>query len=209
MYISICGLDGVGKTTIFNELARRLEFQDFIFFPRFDRIIEKRTESALRDIYEVDKFWFSGSCGNAISLACGIDWYTNYHATIAPLLLKGKSIITDRSNICFLAYNIAQEYPNDITEKLLKSVRFPDIVVFLELEESIRLKRLSRRKYEYDSIETSEMQNKLFQGYEKILSSTIKSEVLRINNDNLENTITLIFDKVKLNRPGSSGGPLV
>jgi thymidylate kinase len=128
MIIALEGGICSGKTT----LAKEFESQDFYLIPEYMDIIQPCEENKIRDL--------TASKHSAINVFLEIE---KRRKKIYLENSKGKNIILDRSYLTLFAYEYAigrnicnMEFPD-----LYKNVIIPNIIVFLDVNDALRMKR--------------------------------------------------------------------
>src|SRR5688500_800501 len=135
LMIAFCGVDGVGKTSLFRMLSERLKEPEFVFVSRgpsdSDRLIERRFPRLFGDWRD----WVEGEHAEALALACAMDYGVFYDRQIKPLLAAGsqdpRAIITDRHAICVLAYASCNRSPTSLAATLREPLLVPALIFYL------------------------------------------------------------------------------
>lgn len=141
LLIAICGLDGAGKTTQITLLSKWFEKKNMLFKTTKQPTDTYRNDSRVRDYLD------NGECPDmkALAMLAAADRKWHIKTVIEPNLNKGIHVITDRylySSIAF--FNARGLNPNLITE-LNRDVRKPDITIYIDVEPTVSLERISFR----------------------------------------------------------------
>ena len=192
--ISLCGIDGVGKTSIFKKLKSDAELKDKVYFiGRGPAMAESTIETCFpRNGGSED--WFRGEFNQAIAIACAIDYVNYYNQVIKPILNASsrqcKIILTDRHTPCFKAFTLMNNQPSNIALEILNSVLPPEKVIFITLEEELIQQRMDISPELIHEFETKKCQKKLLLAYEDLFRDS-DLIVEKVSNDGLfEQTLT-------------------
>lgn len=159
MLITVCGLDGCGKTTMLKRLTKDLEekYQVFITkqptdFVRKSEIFRTYTDSPHHAAYDY----------RSLSLLCASDRLQHVNKVIEPEMAKGKIVLSDRYFYSCLANLRARGFKNDqwiyeIAQWIIK----PDIAFFFDVPVERAVARVRRRPEEKDRYIDMELQYKL------------------------------------------------
>jgi thymidylate kinase len=185
---SLCGLDGVGKTSMFETLAKRYTSPDFVFVGRGPADAEDLIERSFPRRHRDFRDWIEGPFSAAMAIACAMDYAVYHRATIARLLdgscarLFGRApraIVTDRHALCFVAYAASGGAPDPTAIGILDAVSPPDVVFLIEAsEETIAHRRKGERTHEFDD---PRIQQAVKRGYAWALGRHL-GEIVRIDN---------------------------
>lgn len=160
--IVIEGIDGVGKSTLFEALKNKLSQSNIIFsfepteghYGRLLREALKKKNSDQETLFELFLR----------------DRAEHVEKLILPSLKTGKIVILDRYYLSTVAYQGV--HFKDLFYLLSKNETFsplPDIVIYLELPIKLALDRIKKRNKELSLFEKEEILNRISENYEKIL----------------------------------------
>ena len=159
MLITVCGLDGCGKTTMLKRLTKDLEEKHQVFitkqptdFVRKSEIFRTYTDSPHHAAYDY----------RSLSLLCASDRLQHVNKVIEPEMAKGKIVLSDRYFYSCLANLRARGFKNDqwiyeIAQWIIK----PDIAFFFDVPVEREVVRVRRRREEKDRYIDMELQYKL------------------------------------------------
>lgn len=146
LLIAFAGIDGSGKSTQINHLAKWLHSAGLEVFPTkpalngftvVKKLAKQMTgdESAYYTIMPTTLHEFVISC----------DFVAHYFNIIEPQLKAGKTVICDRSSLCYRAY--AKAFGADLTwiQRIYDLVPQPDITIFLDVPIDVSHQRLLKR----------------------------------------------------------------
>ncbi len=181
--IAMCGLDGVGKTSLFNLLSERITDDSFSFMRKGRVDSERMVERYMPRKYGDYRDWIQGPYSEAIALACAMDYCVYYDDSIKPKIedYKTRVIITDRHAVCFIAYADINQTPNPIAIELLQSVTPPDIIIYITLSDKKVAERARNSGKPFDEFEDPRSQILQKQSYERLLP-TYGPQVIKIDN---------------------------
>lgn len=186
---ALCGVDGVGKTSLLKMLSAHLSGPEFVFVGRgpadAERLVERRFPRRFGDWRD----WIEGEHSEALAVACAFDYGVYYDRAVRPLMqceprqaTPPRAIITDRHAICFLAYAYCNPSPNRLAVRLLREFPAPDVVFYVTLpEEVIQARRELVVGRAADEFENLNAQRRLHAAYELLLSD-YPARVIRVDN---------------------------
>lgn len=184
---ALCGLDGVGKTSLFRALAERCSSPDYAFVGRGPNQAEATVERLFPRRWNDYRDWLQGNFAGAMALACALD-YAAYHEVTIASLLRGTSaklfgrdplaIVTDRHALCFQAYARCIDPPSLPSLELLAGVPQPDVIFFVEISEG---EAERRRQGEAQLFEDPRAQAAERRGYQEALED-FEGELVRVDN---------------------------
>ena len=188
LLIAVCGIDGVGKTTLIDKLKKETFSKDFVF-------VQKRTNEIFKLAKKYHPFapadgkpWIGNSFSRAIAYACAFDFLQHFSKNVQPQLEAGKVIVSDRYSLSWLVYaHIVGNVYSDIRD-LLGSIPEPDHLIYIYASNRVVKKRLEARG---DKSATSEHRRK---AYEEILTSY--RNVTRISS---ERRIQEVYREFRMN----------
>jgi thymidylate kinase len=198
--ISLCGLDGVGKTSILHALDETEELRDVFCVDRGP----DDTESTVEKHYPRSgglSDWIKGDFNRAIATGCAIDYVAYYHAIIAPVLpgtdntgRRYRAIVTDRHTPCFKAFTMLNDSPSRTALALLSSVPDPDFIINITLDrEEIKTRHGATPGADYE-FESDHCQEKLLLAYQEVFKSMDRPVYTIQNNTALDVTVDKIAD---------------
>ena len=190
LFVSICGLDGVGKTTVIRTLAEQHCDNRYYFVGRGPAECERAVERTIPRVYRDWRDWIQGPHAQALAVACAFDYLAYFNRVIAPLfrsglerfhgLLAPSVVLTDRHALCFEAYARCNGQPNELALQLLGSVPRPDLVFYLTLPPALIEARRSEGDVQ-DEFEHPQAQARQAAAYEEVLRE-LSCPVIRIDN---------------------------
>ncbi|MET0106413.1 MAG: hypothetical protein ABW072_14915 [Sedimenticola sp.] len=186
--ISLCGVDGVGKTSILQALTQKEELREIYFVGRGPADAESTIEKYYPRSGAISD-WLEGDFNRAIATGCAIDYVAYYHAVVAPLLTgkdnsgrRYRAIVCDRHTPCFNAFTLINDAPSQHALALLSSVPDPDCIINVTLDR-MHIKKRHGEAFGADyEFESDTCQDRLFQAYEKVFEAG-DSPVYTIQND--------------------------
>lgn len=135
LYVALEGIDGSGKTTQAAMLYEKLSAEGFQVV-----IVREPWVPAIKEFLykhdldvEAEVYLFAA------------DRIILQREVVLPSLRAGKIVVSDRSVFASLAYQSSRGADQDFILAVNKSVRFPDVVVLLDLPVEEAMKRLSSR----------------------------------------------------------------
>lgn len=184
---ALCGVDGVGKTSLFRMLAERLRGPEFAFVGRgpadAERLVERRYPRRFGDWRD----WVEGDHSEALVVACALDYGVFYDRDVRPLVegeeaRELRAVFTDRHAICFIAFAHCNPTPNRLAVTLLRQFQPPDVIFYVTLpEEEIQARMAAEVGRRADEFENANSQRRLGAAYEALLPS-YPSRVVRVDN---------------------------
>jgi dTMP kinase len=137
MFIAVDGPNGVGKTTLCNELFKRLE-------QRGRQILSLRqpSDTALGDFIRNEHFRIKGMSLAALVVA---DRLWQLETQINPALADGSIVLLDRYVASTLVLQRIDGVDIDILWKMNEQVRIPDATIILLASPGVLSERLDRR----------------------------------------------------------------
>lgn len=168
LLITVCGLDGSGKTTLIKRLKKEIEDNE-----GYEVILTKQPSENMRksDIFRtyMDSDDHRLYDYRALSLMAAADRIQHINKVILPELKKGKCVICDRYFYSCLANLRARGYEKDrwiydISKNIIK----PDVSFFLDVPVELAVSRVRERAEERDRYIDMDLQYKLRKQYIKI-----------------------------------------
>jgi len=119
------------------------------------------------------KKWLVGQAtitsGEAITLLYTADRFEHVKKTIVPALSVGKNVICDRYFYSTIAYESAIfKVEKEWIEKLHENVRKPDVVIFIDIDPEVSLKR--ERSLPNDRLEKVGLLKKVREAYKEMVN---------------------------------------
>ena len=163
LLITVCGLDGCGKTTMLNRLIADLEKEHQIFVTkqptnevRDSAIFRTYMDSPNHDAYDY----------RSLSLLAASDRLQHVSKVIEPVMREGKIVVSDRYFYSCLANLRARGFTKDQwIYEIAQSVVKPDIAFFFDVPVEMAVARVRKRPEEKDRYIDMDLQYKLKQEY--------------------------------------------
>lgn len=165
--ITLCGLDGCGKSTMLRKLDEYLTgkgYETFLTkqptdFVRKSAIFRTYMDSPVHDNYDY----------RSLSLLAASDRVQHTNRVILPELKEGKIVISDRYFYSCLGNLRARGYENDVwIYDVASSIAKPDLAIFLDLPVETAVERVRSRSAEKERYIDMDLQYKLRDQYRKI-----------------------------------------
>ncbi len=169
LLITVCGLDGCGKTTMMNRLIEKLKKDNTVFvtkqpteFVRTSDIFRNYMDSPNHDNFDY----------RSLSLLAASDRIQHSNKVIRPALECGEIVISDRYFYSCLANLRARGFKKDKwIYEISKSIIKPDIAFFFDVPVATAISRVRKRPEEKDRYIDIALQYKLRQEYIDICNS--------------------------------------
>lgn len=163
LLITVCGLDGCGKTTMMRRLIEDLEKDFTVFvtkqptdFVRKSEIFRTYMDSPNHDAFDY----------RSLSLLAASDRLQHVSKVIEPELQKGNIVISDRYFYSCLANLRARGFEKDgWIYEIAESVIEPDIAFFFDVPVETAVARVRKRPDEKDRYIDMDLQYKLRKEY--------------------------------------------
>ena len=178
--VAFCGIDGVGKTTLFNWLSS-IGSEDMQFITRGPSVNEDLVASRYPRQYHHERDWIETDFGNAIAVACALDYTSYWKTSVEPLVQQEKIIFTDRYATCFQALCLAMTKPEMLGFNLLQTIKPPDLTVFIVASWKIVRERIEAKKSN-NEFESAFCQSQFLHGYKELFRSRHDLNVITIDN---------------------------
>jgi thymidylate kinase len=196
--VALCGVDGVGKTTLLRALEGALPAGSTRIVGRgpapCERLVERRFPRRFGD----HRDWIAGDFARAVAVACAFDYVAFHETTVAPLLAGAGAgdgdgdgdgdgpdlVVTDRHAACFLAYALCADEPDALALELLRGVPEPDLVLHVTVPETVNRARSAPGRVERDPFEHPDCQSRLMAAYGRVFA-TLRAPVVEVANDGL------------------------
>jgi len=204
-YVALCGLDGVGKTSVLGQMAET-DDSGFYFVSRGPADCERSAERLIARTFHDWRDWAQGPRAQAIAVACAFD-YVNYHERVLAPILDGRAtallsvhtpkvVVSDRHAICFKAYALCNPKPDPLALALLNAIPEPDLVIHLVLSRE-QIERRWGDATLVDEFQDLSMQALQQASYSKVFS-TLVCPVHNIENDgSIEQTCKKIIETIE------------
>jgi dTMP kinase len=147
LIVAICGVDGVGKSTLYQGLRGRLvDRGDTIEF--FTREKEDTDRLSLTNKYVLpsvqdEQPWLSGHFATIVGDGLLLDFLDSYQRRLLPAFEAGRVVVCDRYTPCFFAY-IRAVSAHPVFEQVLQLQR-PDLVLYLSAPAALLAERHTGR----------------------------------------------------------------
>jgi dTMP kinase len=191
-FICIEGLDGCGKTTQAKLLASKLKHSHRAVYtaePSFGKVGK----------FIRNQYLFEESRSSCITeaLLFAADRFDHLEKVIIPAMNEGHLVISDRYVYSSLAYQGADGLDLDWIEKINNHALRPDFSVFIDVDPSIVIERLRRKKSVMEDLETQQKVRKVY------LKFVERGDLVRIDGNGskklvstqLLNAVTEFLDK--------------
>ena len=157
--ITVCGLDGCGKTTMMNRLISELKKTHSVF-------VTKQPTNAVRESLIFRTYMDSPSYEafdyRSLSLLAASDRLQHVNKVIEPELTEGKIVISDRYFYSCLANLRARGFKKDKwIYEIAKNIIKPDVAFFFDVPVDIAIERVRQRPEEADRYIDVELQYRL------------------------------------------------
>lgn len=192
-FIVFEGIDGSGKSTLCKSLTEKLSERG-ILSVGFTEPTNLETGKYLRKFLRGEI-----ELGREEQIEAFLnDREESLKQNILPSLQSGKNVLLDRYMYSTAAYQSGEDLsPETILDKNLKrNFKTPDVLFYLDLNPTIALERLSRRKEDKERFETLSQLQKIHSAYERILPK----ETIRIDGENGPDQIASECLEILLNR---------
>ena len=164
LLITVCGLDGCGKSTMIHKL------KDWLVVNGREVFLTKQPTDLVRqsDMFRtyMDHVDHTGYDYRSLSLLAASDRVQHANRVIMPALQNGNVVISDRYLYSCLANLRARGYEKDRwIYEIARAIPKPDIAFFLDLPVSIALGRVRERPEEKDRYIDLDLQYRLRNEY--------------------------------------------
>ena len=146
--ITVCGLDGCGKTTLMNRIISDLEKEHKVFvtkqptnYVRESEIFRTYMDSPNHDAFDY----------RSLSLLAASDRVQHVNKVIEPEMNEGKIVVSDRYFYSCLANLRARGFTKDNwIYEVAESIIRPDVAFFFDVPVQLAIERVRRRPEERD-----------------------------------------------------------
>jgi dTMP kinase len=170
VFICIEGLDGSGKSTQAKLLTKKLNKAGYNAAytaepsqGKIGKFVRKRLFEQARMPITVEALLFAA------------DRIEHVQNQVAPALVEGKIVISDRYVYSSLAYQGSAGLSLDWIEAVNANALKPDLCVFIDVEPSVVLERLKRKKSVMENLETQQKVRDIYLKYVQ------KGKLLRVD----------------------------
>lgn len=138
--IAFCGIDGAGKSSIFNEVKASNRFPNSVFLKKNI----KTNINLVKKYYKSDRKWINSSFAKSAAVAASLDFAMHYKYNILPTLGGFNYVFCDRYSLCYLSYLKAtlSDFPADA---FFKNFAKPHILFFVDVPVHIATMRHHKR----------------------------------------------------------------
>jgi thymidylate kinase len=188
--VALCGVDGVGKSTIVAALRQRPLFSDAAFLKKEDR----RNLDLLKRWYDRDqndfRDWNRGPFAELAAVGSALEFLHHNETAITPALLSHRLVVCDRHALCYAAFlaAVAPEVPH---AALFRKVRKPDLIIWISVPSGCLSVRLDGRGGAEED-ENSILSGILSDQYEKLIDSYSVASVRIDNSGAIVETVTAV-----------------
>ena len=163
LLITVCGLDGCGKTTMMRRLIEDLEKEHTVFVTKQPTDFVRKSEifRTYMDSPDHDAFDY-----RSLSLLAASDRLQHVSKVIEPELQKGNVVVSDRYFYSCLANLRARGFEKDgWIYEIAESVVKPDIAFFFDVPVETAVARVRKRPEEKERYIDMDLQYKLKEEY--------------------------------------------
>ncbi len=170
VFICIEGLDGSGKSTQAKLLTKKLNKAGYNAIYTAEPSQGKIGKFIRKRLFEQKRMPTS-----AEALLFAADRIEHVQNEVAPALIEGKIVVSDRYVYSSLAYQGSAGLSLDWIEAVNANAKRPDLCILIDVEPSVVLKRLKRKKTVMEKLETQQKVRNIYLTYVE------KGELLRID----------------------------
>lgn len=170
VFICIEGLDGSGKSTQAKLLTKKLNKAGYNAIYTAEPSQGKIGKFIRKRLFEQKRMPTS-----AEALLFAADRIEHVQNEVAPALIEGKIVVSDRYVYSSLAYQGSAGLSLDWIEAVNANAKRPDLCILIDVEPSVVLKRLKRKKTVMENLETQQKVRNIYLTYVE------KGELLRID----------------------------
>lgn len=170
VFICIEGLDGSGKSTQAKLLTKKLNKAGYNAIYTAEPSQGKIGKFIRKRLFEQKRMPTS-----AEALLFAADRIEHVQNEVAPALIEGKIVVSDRYVYSSLAYQGSAGLSLDWIEAVNANAKRPDLCILIDVEPSVVLKRLKRKKTVMENLETQQKVRNIYLKYVE------KGELLRID----------------------------
>lgn len=180
-FVAMEGIDGAGsetQTSLLKEFLERMNIPFlFVKSPDLDHPVGKLYDDYLHEKFDLNT--------EQVFLLCAID-VLNSVSRIEKGLEEGKVVIADRYITSTLAYRDAKGFPMEKGLKLIELLDYPkaDLIIFLDIDPEISIKRKSMEKESLDFHEKDlDYLRRVRESYIKEMSRNILGKWIKIDGE--------------------------
>jgi dTMP kinase len=170
VFICIEGLDGSGKSTQAKLLTKKLNKARYKAIYTAEPSQGKIGKFIRKRLFEQKRMPIS-----AEALLFAADRIEHVQNEVAPALNEGKIVVSDRYVYSSLAYQGSADLSLEWIEAVNANAKKPDLCIFIDVEPSVVLERLKRKKSVMENLETQQKVRNIYLKYVE------KGELLRID----------------------------
>lgn len=170
VFICIEGLDGSGKSTQAKLLAKKLSKAGYNAIYTAEPSQGKIGKFIRKRLFEQARMPIT-----AEALLFAADRIEHVQNQVAPALAEGKIVVSDRYVYSSLAYQGSAGLSLDWIEAVNANALKPDLCVFIDVEPSVVLERLKRKKSVMENLETQQKVRDIYLKYVQ------KGELLQVD----------------------------
>ncbi len=169
MFIVIEGIDGSGKTSLSNNLVKKLNELGKISI-RFSEPTNYESGKFIRKFLKGEVSLSKKEQINAFLS----DRENSVKMNILPALEKNQNVILDRYYFSTAAYQASEEFSPEVILNLNLSKNFPkpDLLFYIEVQPEIALKRINNRNNQREIFESIEELTKINSNFLTVLPSS-------------------------------------
>jgi thymidylate kinase len=195
MIIALCGVDGVGKTTIATMLRNRGQLPAAQFLKKDITTCRSIIDTFHAREYEDHRDFNGGSYGAMRAIADTIDFLQYYSSTIQPITHLPESLtVLDRYSLCYISY-LSCVAPFIDGQRMLSRVAQADLTVLIESDPSLLTERYVARGGA-DEDENMELMDRFAKAYREHAVRSANA-VLRVNNSgDIEETYEVVLREI-------------
>jgi len=170
VFICIEGLDGSGKSTQAKLLTKKLNKAGYNAIYTAEPSQGKIGKFIRKRLFEQTRMPIT-----AEALLFAADRIEHVQNQVAPALAEGKIVVSDRYVYSSLAYQGSAGLSLDWIETVNTHALKPDLCIFIDVEPSVVLERLKRKKSVMENLETQQKVRGIYLKYVQ------KGELLRVD----------------------------
>ena len=184
--VAICGLDGAGKTTVVERVARALHDRGVVATSKRVRDNVNHVVATFHPAGQSPDAYFGGPFAQAVRWAHGFDFLRYYEEEVLSRCMEDVTILSDRWTICSVSYSDAFTHLGCEMDALLAGIPPPDLLIYLDVPAEEAVRRIEVRG-DRQGNEGLELLRQCALAYDVWLARC-PSPVVRIPNLHLEET---------------------
>lgn len=183
VYIGFSGVDGCGKTTIIDNVCKRIANSISANVVQFDAMKPCFFTSQLKEASKIIGInMFDAFNSEFINASYSLDLLYNYEYKIKPSLNNGSIVVTHRNVLCCRSYSEIFTGNIELVDKILSLAKQPDLLFYLDVDYRIALERIKERN-KIDGENISEKENaetiiKAIEIYNKLIKEVYKDTII-------------------------------